>query len=699
MKRLHTYLLSLLVLIAAGSVRAKEVPLNKAKQAAENQYHMQAGYKGNIAETFEIKAKGQNVMYAFNFSEGGFVIISADDAFYPVIGYSLSGFYSEENQPEGFRGMMADYRDQILYLKDLSIEATEEIAQIWTDLLSGQTLKRGGKAVGPLLPSQWNQDDPYNYYCPADPAGPGGHVYVGCVATSMSQIMYYWRWPLQGEGSYTYYMPQYGYISANFGETQYNWNGMVYTSPVALNLPIALIGFHTGVSVHMDYSPTGSGAQSANVPDAAINYFRYNSQIQYLQRIGYTSSVWENMVKEQMDNGYPVYYSGLEAGSNAGHAFVVDGYDDQTPRNFHFNFGWDGYMDGYYTLANAGGFSTQQTMVRNFFPGTGYPYYSSAFTEIKDLVGTIEDGSGPVADYLNNTDAKWLFNPQTEFDSVTNITISFYRFDLGTGDTLYIYDGEDENSLLIGKYTGNNLPAAFTSSRNKVMIHFVSDGSVTSQGWLLNFKANLPVYCTGQKIFTQYDTTFDDGSGRFYYNNNTSCTFKIVHPYASSVTVYFDYFDTEPENDWLKIYDLSTQQLLATYTGSYPASSPPAPVTSPSGQVYMIWKTNSGINADGWQLHYETLNIGIESQGLLAECHVWPNPASELLHLSFVVEKQQYINVQLFNATGSVVFSKDLKSFSGKYEEQIQVDKLAKGIYILKITGEKGIYNKKVVIQ
>lgn len=82
-----------------------------------------------------------------------------------------------------------------------------------------------------------------------------------------------------------------------------------------------------------------------------------------------------------------------------------------------------------------------------------------------------------------------------------------------------------------------------------------------------------------------------------------------------SVTVYFDYFDTEPENDWLKIYDLSTQQLLATYTGSYPASSPIiAPVTSPSGQVYMIWKTNSGINADGWQLHYETLNIGIESR-------------------------------------------------------------------------------------
>jgi hypothetical protein len=699
MKRFQIYLLSLLLFMAAGSAMAKEVSLGKAQQAAENQYRMQAGYKGSIAQTFQIKANGQNVMYAFNFSEGGFAIISADDAFYPVIGYSLTGFYSEENQPEGFRGMMADYRNQILFLRDNSIEASEEIAEIWNELLSGQSLKKGGKAVEPFLPCEWNQDDPYNYYCPADPAGPGGHVYVGCVATAMSQIFYYWRWPLQGQGSYTYYMPQYGYISANFGETQYNWNGMVYTSPVALNLPIALIGFHTGVSVQMDYSATGSGASSADVPAAARNYFRYNNQIQYLQRLNYTSTVWENMVKEQIDNGYPVYYSGLEVGSSAGHAFVVDGYDDQTPRNFHFNFGWDGYLNGYYTLANAGGFTTQQAMVRNFYPGTGYPYYAPSFTEIKDLVGTIEDGSGPVADYLNNTDAKWLFNPQTEYDSVTSITISFHRFDMGTGDTLYIYDGEDEDAPLIGKYTGTNLPPEFTSSRNKVLVHMVTNGSVTSQGWLLNFKANLPIYCSGTKTFTDYDTTFDDGSGAFYYNNNSNCTFKITPLYASSVTVFFDYFETEPENDWLKIYDMATQTLLATYSGSYPSSNPPAPVTSPSGQVYMIWKTNSGINANGWQVHYETLNVGIESQGLMTECHVWPNPASEVLNLSFVTEEQQNITIELVSASGSLVMSENLKSFSGRYQEQIQVNKFAKGIYILKIIGEKGIYNKKVIIK
>jgi len=46
-----------------------------------------------------------------------------------------------------------------------------------------------------------------------------------------------------------------------------------------------------------------------------------------------------------------------------------------------------------------------------------------------------------------------------------------------------------------------------------------------------------------------------------------------------------------------------------------------------------------------------------------------------------------------------LVMSENLKSFSGRYQEQIQVNKFAKGIYILKIIGEKGIYNKKVIIK
>ncbi len=698
MKKLRLSIL-LIILISSSMLFAGNVSPEKARLVATAQYNMQSRVAGNIQDVHEIRGDGQVVMYAVTFREGGFVIVSADDSFYPIIGYSINGRYSADRQPEGYRGMMADYRDQILYLRNRQIEPTPEINRAWAALLEGKTLKDGGKGIAPLLPSTWNQDDPYNYLCPASSTGPGGNVYVGCVATAMSQIMLYWRWPLQGVGSYSYYQPPYGTISANFGNTTYNWNGMVNSCPNTLNLPVALIGFHTGVSVRMNYGPTGSGAQSSDVPYAARTYFKYSNQIQYQQRSSYTATAWESMVKEQIDLGYPVYYSGVESGASAGHAFVVDGYDDQTPRQFHFNFGWDGYLDGYFTLASAGGFNTQQALVRNFYPGTGYPYYTEDFTEIKDLVGTLEDGSGPVAAYLNNTSAKWLFNPQTEEDSVTSITISFTRFALEAGDYLKIYDGGDENAPLIGEYTGSSLPAQFTSSGNKVLLHFVTNGSGTAQGWLLNYTANRPIFCSGTKTYYEPAGTFDDGSGTFNYVGNSNCMYKITPQWASEVTVYFDYFESEAENDWLKIYDLKTQQLLATYSGVYPAGSPPPAVTSPSGQVYLIWKTNGAFNHKGWKLHYETLNVGVESRELMSEFHLWPNPANHLLNISFTVNQTQNIQIDMINPAGIQVFSESHASFSGNYEKQISVGNLPKGVYFLRVNGEKGVYNRKVVVQ
>ncbi len=700
MRKLRNLMMALLI-IAALNLFGAFVPEHKARQVALNLYSMQtADNNATLASVYPISYNDVIVFYIFNFKEGGYVIVSADDAFYPVIGYSLQGSYNPARpQPEGFKGMMADYRDQINFLRQNGVVATQEIASVWDNLLQKRSLKNGSKGVDPLVPAEWNQDDPYNYLCPANASGPGGHVYAGCVATAMSQIMYYWRWPLQGQGSLSYYLPPYGYISANFGDTQYNWNGMVNTSPTTLNLPIALISFHTGVSVKMNYGPTGSGAQSSDVPYAARTYFKYDNQIQFLQRQAYTATVWENMVKEQIDQGNPVYYSGLEAGSSAGHAFIVDGYDDQTPRNFHFNFGWDGYMNGYYTLANAGGFTTQQAMVRNFKPGAGYPYYTTDFTEIKDMVGTLEDGSGPVAPYLNNTSAKWLLNPQTDEDSVTSITVSFYRFEMQAGDTLYIYNGGDATAPLVGKFSGNTLPPQFTSTGNKVLLHMVTNGSGQAQGWLLNFQANRPTFCSGTKTFTDYSATFDDGSGSFNYVPNSNCMFKITPPYASSVTLYFDYFESEPDNDWLKVYDLKTQQLLATLSGVYAPGNPPAPITSPSGQFYLIWKTDGAFNYKGWQVHYETLTVGIEPTDLFSEFHLWPNPAHEYLNLSFTSNQTLNLNLQINDMAGRTVYTEDLLSFTGNYEKQIRVMGWSKGIYVLRIKSEKGVYTRKIVIK
>ena len=65
----------------------------------------------------------------------------------------------------------------------------------------------------------------------------------------------------------------------------------------------------------------------------------------------YTTAEWLSLIKNELDNGFPVLFTGQ--GSNdggGGHAFVVDGYD--TNSYLHVNWGWNGEADGFYDISN-----------------------------------------------------------------------------------------------------------------------------------------------------------------------------------------------------------------------------------------------------------------------------------------------------------------------------------------------------------
>ena len=53
-------------------------------------------------------------------------------------------------------------------------------------------------------------------------------------------------------------------------------------------------------------------------------------------------------LKVDLDNGCPIFYAGYTSDYKYGHAFVCDGYDNSN--KFHFNWGWNGNSNGYYTL-------------------------------------------------------------------------------------------------------------------------------------------------------------------------------------------------------------------------------------------------------------------------------------------------------------------------------------------------------------
>ncbi len=156
------------------------------------------------------------------------------------------------------------------------------------------------------------------------------------------------------------------------------------------NDAVAELLFHLGVSVDMDYGPTGSGMWNHKAAYSLRTYFNYSPETQYLYRDS-TNLDWDSVIVAHLDQKIPMYYAGWSVPNINGHAFIIDGY--QTEDYFHFNWGWGGSYDGYFYLDNLvpGGnnFNLAQELVINCYPDTinySYPYYCSqpGYTEISE---------------------------------------------------------------------------------------------------------------------------------------------------------------------------------------------------------------------------------------------------------------------------------------------------------------------------
>lgn len=384
MKMKNLSSLFLILLFAGNMVFSAEVSVEKAKLIGKNLFYERVNQVrdvkyNNIVFANEIiisSEAGTPVIYVFNIiGDNGFVIISAEDNVYPVLGYSFEGTYDNSDQPPAFTEWIEDYKEQIIYVKDNQLKSNSKISKAW-EKYSKKPDKSPLNNVEPLVNTMWDQDCFYNELCPNDPSGACGRARVGCVAVAMVQVMKYHNYPPQGTGSHGY-NSSYGYLFADFGATFYNWDDMPdYITDH--NFEIAQAGYHCGVAVEMMYGPNGSGAYSESVGPALMNYFGYSSGASLEYKDDYSTSQWENLLRTELDALMPMYYSGSGSG---GHAFVCDGYQNDT--HFHFNWGWGGLYNGYF-------------FVSNLHPGThNYSNYQAALTGVKPP----ED---PVADFTAN---------------------------------------------------------------------------------------------------------------------------------------------------------------------------------------------------------------------------------------------------------------------------------------------------------
>ncbi len=309
--------------------------------------------------------------YVVCFKPAGFVLVAAEDQSVPILGYSRQDVWFEGELPDHVKWWYDNYGRGIREIREHPEwpvdPAWEQIRQQDFRAFSG------GRDVAPLCSTLWDQNYPYNAMCPADYSGPGGHVYAGCGATALAQVMKKWNHPQTGIGTHTDSWINYGILTVDFGATTYQWASMpnaLYTE----NPAVATLLYHCGIAINMHYSPQGSESDMNDVPSALADHFGYSNEAQLLIASNFSANNWVTLLRNDLNLGRPIIYRG--SGPSGGHIFVLDGYSGTD--YFHFNWGWSGAgQDHNYYLNNLNpgdyNFTSGQCAILNIYPASGNP--------------------------------------------------------------------------------------------------------------------------------------------------------------------------------------------------------------------------------------------------------------------------------------------------------------------------------------
>lgn len=329
MKRLlHIqFLLVLLLALGYSSLQAKRITQWQAQQQAYSFWGKQMPQKAKAKSRTATTASPSDAYYVFNNDAGGFVIIAGDDAVTPVLGYTSTGSFDAENLPDGLKDLLKSYERQIAALGD--------------NYVANQTATRAAFTGEKLLKTaEWNQMAPFNKYTPSN-------YVTGCVATAGAIVMKHHGYPAKGTGSHSYTWNGKT-LTANFGH-DYDWASMPvkYDGTNDADFDgVARLMADLGVAVEMNYAKDGSGSYIGDLVTALQKYYGYSklSHLMAIEDVG--AEAWNGRLREEIDANRPVLYAASDP-ARGGHAFVIDGYKDES---FSVNWGWGGYCDGFYQI-------------------------------------------------------------------------------------------------------------------------------------------------------------------------------------------------------------------------------------------------------------------------------------------------------------------------------------------------------------
>lgn len=358
-KRLFVFLLTFTLLQQAATKTIDEKQVIKMAK----QFYVSQGYTLSRHHDIEVLDLLQKV-YVINFVESGdkhpagYVIAAGDDLVSPILAFSNQGRIDIKN--ETMQKILNGYVEEV---------TTAQNGQEQTIDIDTTYYQKQQNTCTPLLEGiAWGQNSPYNQLLPLDIDN--GRYLVGCTAVAIGQVMKYYNYPSQATGiSY--------YISANEKRTfsaavDYSllnipWDQVqgkyAPQDTLAAKETVSKILYHCALSVESDFSSKNTTAFTREAMIALFKYFCYHPSIRSVGAEDIPDKELQELFYRELDAKRPVIVNAHQ------HTFVCDGFIDDF---FHFNWGWNGTMNGYFKLSalkpGKDNFNLASHVIVNIFP-------------------------------------------------------------------------------------------------------------------------------------------------------------------------------------------------------------------------------------------------------------------------------------------------------------------------------------------
>jgi hypothetical protein len=358
------------VLIFCSETIAQKVKQTEALNAAES--YISLRHPGQTVLNPEPLVSGNDtIAWVFDFLPQGFIVISSNRMLPPVLAWSDEGYFGEGIAWESFLPIFQHDLKTRLELASAESEESNINRQKWASLTDQNRIPGdfqqwppvGWSTTGGWLFTNWTQTSPYNALCPID-GQTQMRSYAGCPATAMAQIVNFHHKTNETRFSDAddYY---HSFGSGNSYWIDNDWETRGFPSWDQLNvyldtleahylhgIPLtntdkAALTFACGAAAKQVYSSSGSG--TFGVDQAFDAYIRFGYSDARLE--GSSNPDLNTQLAQNIMQALPAHLALVNADWTVGHNVVIDGYN--TDELFHFNFGWGGSANGWYTMPPA----------------------------------------------------------------------------------------------------------------------------------------------------------------------------------------------------------------------------------------------------------------------------------------------------------------------------------------------------------